>query len=301
MNRHHQQHFFRPFACRSASILAVLLLSSLLLTACVVGGASENSPKPTASDTSPSVSIAPDTGDMLNTAGAWAEAVKTRDGKAQYALMTKALQAKVYDEFVGLNWVTGTSSPWVESYVLEETSGGVRVTFDYATSTGPAGSYYQDLSFEKEDGTAKISAISEFKEVTTDSAGTDTVNTSAAPTFPTLIKLLGMTKDQLTAAIPETPTKVDEGGLGFDKTGIRVWFDADTGTKVAQVLILTDKIDINGVKVGGSYDDFKAVFGEPVSDNNGDAHFKYGDIYLSVVRDINSGTVAAVYILAEDF
>jgi len=110
-----------------------------------------------------------------------------------------------------------------------------------------------------------------------------------------------MTKDALLKAVPEKPVTVDEGGLGFDKTGIRVWFDTATYSKVAQVLILSDKIDINGVKLGNTYDAFKSIFGAPVSDQNGDAHFKYGNHYISVVRDTSTEKVIAVYILAENF
>lgn len=235
--------------------------------------------------------------DILKIANDWAEAVKSRDGRAQFALMTKALQNKVHDEFAGLNWVTGTSSPWVESYTVTAQDGGARVTFTYATSTGPAGSYSQDLTFKEEDGVLKIDAISELQEVT--AAGSSA--SPAAPDFNALIGLIGLTKEQLLKAVPEKPVSVDEGGLGFEKTGIRVWFDTKTYTKVDQVLIMTDKIDLNGVRVGGSFDAFKSVFGEPVSDQNGDAHFKYGDKYLSVVRDTATGKTIAVYILAENF
>jgi hypothetical protein len=277
---------------RIAGLLALVLTAAVFLASCANGPDTT----PDVSPTSPAPSQIADTSasppdSAPDVAEAWAEAVKARDGKAQYALMTKALQAMVHDEFTGLNWVTGTSSPWVESYTVEEDESGVRVIFAYATSTGPSGSYYQDLTFETEDGALKISAISELQEE----------STAEFPAFPALIKLLGLTKDELLAAVPETPEPVDEGGFGFDKAGVRVWFDEETHTVVAQVLIMSDQIDIEGAKVGDPYDDFKAIFGEPVSDENGDAHFKYGEIYLSVVRDTNTGTVVGVYILAEDF
>lgn len=104
---------------------------------------------------------------------AWAEAVKNRDGKAQYALMTKALQEKVYNEFTGLNWVIGTSSPWVVSYDIPDVESRstdrvyarAKVIFQYATSTGPAGSYSQELTFIEEDGALKIDSISELQDI----------------------------------------------------------------------------------------------------------------------------------------
>ncbi|UOO37059.1 hypothetical protein IZU99_07220 [Oscillospiraceae bacterium CM] len=266
----------------SAVILSLLLLASCASNAAVVGGQAASSP------------AASDTGEKgrLEKATAWAEAVKARDGKGQYNLMTKALQEKVYNDFAGLNWVTGTSSPWVTDYTVSEKDGSAAVVFHYATSTGPAGSYEQDLTFKTEDGTLKIDSISEPKAV---------LNT--AMSLEDLTKLLGLTKDALIKAIPETPVTVDEGGLGFEKTGIRVWFDNESYTTVAQVLILSDAIDINGLKLGDSFEAFKAVFGEPMSDTNGDAHFKYGDMYLSVVRDPadQSGKVIAVYLLSENF
>lgn len=127
---------------------------------------------------------------------------------------------------------------------------------------------------------------------------------SASPgdeSLQSLSGLLGMTKDKLLQAVPETPEKVDEGGLGFPKTGIRVWFDSQTYTKVAQVLVMTDSIDLNGVRLGSTIDQFKAVFGNPVSDSNNDMHFKYDGFFLSVPYDAASGKSVGVYILAEDF
>ena len=133
----------------------------------------------------------------------------------------------------------------------------------------------------------------------------DAVSSAAASTlsFSDLACLLGMTQDEVISAVGETPVAVDEGGLGFDQTGVRVWFDEDSHTKVAQVLIMTNAFDLNGVRVGDPFSSFKEVFGEPISDSDGDAHFKYNDIYLSVVRDnsSDSGKTIGVYLLQEDF
>ncbi|MEL4106124.1 hypothetical protein AAFA46_04680 [Oscillospiraceae bacterium WX1] len=280
--------FIKVAVLLSAVFLSLLLLASCASNAAVGGGQVSTSP------------AASDTGEKgrLEKATAWAEAVKARDGKGQYNLMTKALQEKVYNDFAGLNWVTGTSSPWVTDYTVSEKDGGAAVVFHYATSTGPAGSYEQDLTFKTEDGTLKIDSISELKK-TADSAAPS----NAALTLKDLTALLGMTKDSLLKAIPETPVTVDEGGLGFEKTGIRVWFDDKTHTTVAQVLIMNDTIDINSLKLGDNFGAFKDVFGTPVSDTNGDAHFKYGDIYISTLReqsDLN-GKVISVYLLSENF
>lgn len=236
----------------------------------------------------------------IEIANKWAEAVKNRDGKAQYDLMTSALQKSVHDQFSGLNWVTGTSSPWVERYSTQETDTGVQVTLEYASSTGSAGSYQQDLTFEEVDGVLKISSISEPVEADTPADGVSDADTLS---FEALSGLLGMTRDELIAAMgDETPVDVDEGGLGFEKAGIRVWFDDATHTKVAQVFIMTDAIDLNGVHMGDSLDSFKKVFGDPISDSNSDARFQYKDFYLSVIHDAGSESdkTVGIYLLQEN-
>lgn len=78
----------------------------------------------------------------LKVATQWAEAVKMRDGNGQYQLMGPDLQKEVYQSFVDLNWSTGTSSPWVDSYTitqLEQTGETVyqyEIVFVYTDSTG---------------------------------------------------------------------------------------------------------------------------------------------------------------------
>lgn len=48
----------------------------------------------------------------------YAEAVKLRNGVAQYSLMDDQLREENYNVFKEMNFVTGTSSPWVDSYEL---------------------------------------------------------------------------------------------------------------------------------------------------------------------------------------
>ncbi len=86
--------------------------------------------------------LAPRTADLA--AYSWAEAVKTRNGAWQYALMDENLRAQYLEEFESLNWVTGFSSPWVEKYRVtresEDEKGNVtfKVEFDWYTSAGYA-------------------------------------------------------------------------------------------------------------------------------------------------------------------
>jgi len=116
-----------------------------------------------------------------------------------------------------------------------------------------------------------------------------------------LAALPGMTRAELLSAVGEPPVALDEGGLGFVNAGIRVWFDSKTQTRAAQVLVMSDGIDLNGVRLGDGIAAFRKVFGEPLSDRDGDARFAYGNIYLSVHYDASIGKTIAVYLLSENF
>ena len=86
--------------------------------------------------------LAPHTADGV--AYSWAEAVKTRNGAWQYALMNDSLRKQYRKEFEEANWVTGFSSPWVEKYqvrrqsVDEKGSVNFQINFDWYTSSGYA-------------------------------------------------------------------------------------------------------------------------------------------------------------------
>ncbi|WP_312940811.1 hypothetical protein [Oscillibacter sp.] len=153
-------------------------------------------------------------------------------------------------------------------------------------------------------GSAGQASSSGSTQAGTSSAGSSQAEKTESMGLSDLTGLLGLTQEELIAAMgDETPETVDEGGLGFEKAGIRVWFDTDTYTKVAQVLVMTDRIDLNGLHLGDSLSDFTEVFGQPLSDKDGDAHFAYEDHFLSVVYDTDSAsnTVISVYVLQENF
>lgn len=86
--------------------------------------------------------LAPKTADGV--AYSWAEAVKTRNGAWQYAIMNDTLRKQYLKEFEESNWVTGFSSPWVEKYkvirqsVDEKGSVSFQINFDWYTSSGYA-------------------------------------------------------------------------------------------------------------------------------------------------------------------
>lgn len=123
---------------------------------------------------------------------------------------------------------------------------------------------------------------------------------SEANSFQSYLDLLGMSKQDLINNINEKPASIDEGGLEFKETGIRVWFNWDTDT-VNQVYFERKDLDFNGAKIGDKIENFKTVFGEPISDQNGDMHFKYENSYISVNYDTQTGITFAVYLLSEDF
>lgn len=115
------------------------------------------------------------------------------------------------------------------------------------------------------------------------------------------IGLLGLTKEELVKNLGEEPEKIDEGGLEFKNAGIRIWFDQTNYKTAEQIFVMDPDFDIQGVKLGEKIDKFKEVLKDPVSDRNGDAHFKYNDIYLSINYDTNTQVTYGLYLLKNDF
>ncbi len=133
-----------------------------------------------------------------------------------------------------------------------------------------------------------------------DKPAADSNDKTDGSTLADYIKLLGMNKKELTDTLGEKPDSADEGGLIFAKAGIRIWLDTKNGT-ADQVFTQSKNIDLNGVKIGDKIEKFENTFGKPVSDRNGDMHFKYKDIFLSVNYDTTTRDTYALYILAKDF
>ncbi|MFT3983606.1 MAG: hypothetical protein QM697_06845 [Lachnospiraceae bacterium] len=131
-------------------------------------------------------------------------------------------------------------------------------------------------------------------------SGQEPSSETEADSFLPYLELLGLGKEDLINNMNEEPDTIDEGGLEFKEAGIRVWFNWDTNT-VSQVYFERNDLDFNGAVIGDKIEDFKAAFGEPISDQNGDMHFKYEDRYVSVTYDMKTGTTIAVYLLSEDF
>ncbi|WP_347472876.1 M56 family metallopeptidase [Clostridium sp. BL-8] len=149
---------------------------------------------------------------------------------------------------------------------------------------------------ESEQDTTKISGTEKSENLN------EAKQNNHANSFVQYINLLGLSKEKLLTTMNENPNPVDEGGLEFEKAGIRVWFNYTENTTVSQIFTQRTDIDFNGAKIGDSIDKFKMVLGEPISDKNGDMHFKYKDAaFISVIYDSNTNEVQAVYFLKENF
>jgi hypothetical protein len=91
----------------------------------------------------------------------YAEAVKMRSGFVQYGLMDDSLRKEKYSEFKEMGFVTGTSSPWVDSYEIKELDENLyNIKFTYKTSV-PTDVFISEINVRLiEDGQfIKISSI----------------------------------------------------------------------------------------------------------------------------------------------
>lgn len=65
----------------------------------------------------------------------YAQAAKNRNGAFQYALLSNKLKKEKYEELKGFSFVTGASSPWIDSYEIVETGENLyKVEFTLITS-----------------------------------------------------------------------------------------------------------------------------------------------------------------------
>jgi len=98
----------------------------------------------------------------------WAKGLVQRSAALQYAAMNADLKREYARqlETCAPNWVTGLSSPWVESYEIKGVESPddnrriIRMRFSTMTSTGPAGDYNAVLTVKRDGGFWRISAIS---------------------------------------------------------------------------------------------------------------------------------------------
>jgi hypothetical protein len=97
----------------------------------------------------------------------WARGVKMRNGALQFAVLSPKLQEQKRADYEALGWVTGTSSPWVDSYKIvgqsrkDDSSWEYQVQLALKTSTGDAGSTMATLLVKQYDESWFIAQISE--------------------------------------------------------------------------------------------------------------------------------------------
>ena len=103
----------------------------------------------------------------------WASGLEKRSAALQYSVMTKELKniyAKQLEKAFP-NWVTGMSSPWVESFKIVKTENPnsnnyiFHLCFSTATSTGPAGDFNAAITVTKEGSFWRITKILADKEL----------------------------------------------------------------------------------------------------------------------------------------
>lgn len=95
----------------------------------------------------------------------WAEGVKTRNGALQYAVMSPELRKDVYSDFVKVNWTTGTSSPWIQSFEvidrgkLDDNTFWYAVEFTYTDSTQSTFTTREYVTVKNYDGNWLIASL----------------------------------------------------------------------------------------------------------------------------------------------
>lgn len=95
----------------------------------------------------------------------WAQGVQTRNGAWQYAVMTPEMKKQSYEECASLNWVTGVSSPWVKSFLVneiakvDENTYRYSVKFTWIDSTNATSETTQFVTVKNIEGTWLVDSI----------------------------------------------------------------------------------------------------------------------------------------------
>lgn len=103
----------------------------------------------------------------IDAAETWAEGLYIRSAALQYAVMSSELKEKYKAalEVNAPNWVTGVSSPWIDSYEINKLDSPdasaclFGIKFSTLTSTGPAGRYRAVLKVVQENGFWRVSKL----------------------------------------------------------------------------------------------------------------------------------------------
>ena len=145
--------FFNKNSKINLKKLQLIAIAPLGLSLVVVGLSAINSVKPAISTQTQTEleqrrisllekALTPET--AQDVALTWAKGVQTRNGALQFALLSPELQTKMKADYLAMNWVTGVSSPWVDSYkisrqVQQGQEWEFEIEYQMMTSTGHAG------------------------------------------------------------------------------------------------------------------------------------------------------------------
>lgn len=92
----------------------------------------------------------------------WAKGIKERNGVFQYAVLNSPLKEKFKSQIEkGGSWVTGFSSPWVESYKITKekinpSTWGYKIVFKAVTSAPETYDWHATLIVSKQDGKWRV-------------------------------------------------------------------------------------------------------------------------------------------------
>jgi hypothetical protein len=103
----------------------------------------------------------------------WMQGLIKRSAALQYSVMSEKLKATyaMQLEESAPNWVTGISSPWIDSYKIVKVQSNrrnsyvVKLEISTVTSTGPAGRYNAVLAIEKKGDFWQITKLSFDQEL----------------------------------------------------------------------------------------------------------------------------------------
>ncbi len=132
---------FLPGIIMQTSKLPFIFFCTVILASCFpvnAAGAVSQSESDAARIAMLEKALAPDS--PANVAALFAQANKDRNGAVQFMLFSPPLKNNYKDNWP--YWVSGTSSPWITSYKIKETSKEktvwqFQITYQWATSSGP--------------------------------------------------------------------------------------------------------------------------------------------------------------------
>jgi len=112
--------------------------------------------------------------------------------------------------------------------------------------------------------------------------------------------LIGLKQSGIEAMFDEASEAINDSGIEFKHSGIRIWFD-ETHGRAVHVMILSKDVDFNGARIGDDEQAFEEAFKKIVSHNpeSGFEDFEYEDLILRLYYDAASGRTESVSLMLE--